>query len=150
MPRYRKDAACAIIATLVLSALLYFAVAPVHLPRFLEHIQPRSAVPDRGIWLTGGTVIGLVLLGNLKAVVSTAAFTILLYYSITNLAALRLPRERRLYANWIPTLGLATCLTMASALSPEIIGGGLFLLVLGFILRIGIRKFNAGQARSGS
>jgi APA family basic amino acid/polyamine antiporter len=105
------------------------------LPGRLEHIHPVYAVPDRGIWLTGAIVVVVVLIGELKTVVSAAAFTILLYYGITNLAALRLSREQRLYPHWIAGVGLLVCTAMAAALPWETIGTGGLLLVLGFVLR---------------
>jgi len=116
------------------------------LPGWLEHIHPVHAVPDRGIWLTGAMVVGLVLIGELKAVVSAAAFTILLYYGITNLAALRLSRGQRLFPHWVAVIGLLVCVVMAAALPQETIGTGVLLLGLGFVVRGWLKKSNPGQS----
>src|SRR5262249_13050590 len=62
------------------------------LPRFLDHVQPRHGVPDRGIILAGGIVALVTCFGTLESIISAASFTILLYYSVTNLAALRMAR----------------------------------------------------------
>jgi APA family basic amino acid/polyamine antiporter len=39
----------------------------------------------------GAVIAGLALLGNVKTTWSFSAFTVLIYYAITNLAALRMP-----------------------------------------------------------
>jgi basic amino acid/polyamine antiporter, APA family len=66
---------------------------------------------------------------------SGCLFTILVYYSIANLAALRMRSEDRLFPVWIPVLGLISCLTLAATLPPRIILSGLGLLIAGFLLR---------------
>ncbi len=106
------------------------------LPRFLEHINPSRGVPDWGILLTSGVIIVLAMLGTLETVVAAAAFTILLYYTITNIAALRMPREHKLYPNWVPWLGLAACLMMAASLPNRTIIAGLALLGAGLVVRL--------------
>lgn len=113
------------------------------LPRPLGHVHPAHAVPDHGIWMTGGIVCGLVLLGNLKAVASAAAFTILLYYGITNLAALRLARAQRLFPQWVAVAGLVVCNVLAVSLPVSTIGMGCLVLGLGFLLRSGLRHGSA-------
>jgi APA family basic amino acid/polyamine antiporter len=75
------------------------------------------------------------LFGTLEVIVATASFTILLYYSIANLAALRMRPEDRLYPNWVPVLGLISCLALAVTLPPRVIISGIGLLVVGFLLR---------------
>lgn len=118
------------------------------LPRTLEHVHPRHAVPDRGIWLTGGIIVALALIGKLEAVVSIAAFTILLYYGITNLAALRLPRVQRLFPPWIAAAGLVVCLALAVSLPAKTIGAGALLLGLGFLLRTAFRRSSRRPPRT--
>jgi basic amino acid/polyamine antiporter, APA family len=66
------------------------------LPAALEHVHPRYGVPDRGIFVTGFFLILVALFGALQVIVAAASFTILLYYSITKLAALRMKREDKL------------------------------------------------------
>jgi APA family basic amino acid/polyamine antiporter len=105
------------------------------LPSGLGHVSPTHAVPDRGILLTGSIIALLAVFGTLQWVVATATFTILLYYGITNIAALRMAPEDRLFPAVIPVIGLMTCLLLAVSLQPRIIVLGLGLLVLGFLLR---------------
>jgi hypothetical protein len=66
---------------------------------------------------------------------AAAAFTILLYNSITNLVALRIGKADRPFPPWIAALGLISCLALVVTLSPTIIASGLGLLVVGFVFR---------------
>lgn len=73
-------------------------------------------MPDYGILLSGFVIVLLSIFGTLQFVVSAAAFTILLYYSIANIAALKLAAENKLYPKWIAVLGLISCLALAISL----------------------------------
>ncbi|MFO7539554.1 MAG: hypothetical protein R6X32_16060 [Chloroflexota bacterium] len=88
-----------------------------------------------GLFLTGFFLILVAVFGTLEEIVAAASFTILLYYSITNLAALRMDTADRLFPQWVSALGLISCLTLAVTLSPAIIAHGLGLLLVGFLLR---------------
>jgi basic amino acid/polyamine antiporter, APA family len=116
---------------------MFFAMARRgDLPSVLERIHPRHQVPHVGIFLSGGIIILLSLFGTLEFIISAASFTILLYYSITNVAAMRMRRQDKLYANWVPFTGLLFCLAMAAALSLQTIISGLALLTAGLLLRL--------------
>ena len=54
-------------------------------------------------------ILLLTLTGSFQFIVRSASFSILLYYSITNIAALRQPPAQQRYGRLVPTLGL-TCL----------------------------------------
>lgn len=105
------------------------------LPAALGHVSETYAVPDRGILLTGTVIALLAIFGTLEWVVATATFTILLYYSITNVAALRMAPEDRLFPNAVPIVGLISCLLLAVSLPPRTIVLGTGLLIIGFALR---------------
>jgi APA family basic amino acid/polyamine antiporter len=105
------------------------------LPSALGHVSRKHAVPDRGILLTGSVIALLAVFGTLQWVVATATFTILLYYSITNIAALRMAPGDRLFPTAVPVVGLFSCLLLAVSLQPQTIAFGLGLLLLGFLLR---------------
>lgn len=110
------------------------------LPSFLSHINASHAVPDRGVVLTGLIISTLAVYGTLSWVVATATFTILLYYSITNVAALRMNRDQKLFPNWVSLLGLLSCLVLAFSLKAATIGFGLILLLIGFGVRWGLQQ----------
>ena len=77
----------------------------------------------------GLVIAGLVLIGDVKTTWSFSAFTVLIYYALINLAALRLPKEQRLAPIWVSGLGLAVCLFLASWVEQQtwLIGLGLVL-----------------------
>lgn len=109
-----------------------------------QHLHPKYKVPHLGIFITGLIILGLTVLGNFKFILASAAFTILLYYSITNIAALKQPKAERRYGRIVPVLGLLGCLAMACSLDLNIILSGLFLLFIGFVVRTVFRKFYRG------
>ncbi len=59
-------------------------------PRGLAYIAEGGS-PRRAVLLTGVLVGGLSLSGSVRLTWSFSAFTVLVYYALTNLAALRLP-----------------------------------------------------------
>jgi APA family basic amino acid/polyamine antiporter len=117
---------------------MYFAMARrCDLPRSLEHVHHRHAVPDVAVTAAGSIV---ALVGALQWVVSVATFTILVYYAITNLLDAAHAAAEKQYPNWIPALGLAVCIVLGASLRPVTIGGGLALLVVGFALRAALHR----------
>ena len=77
------------------------------LPGIFDHVHPMHRVPDRGIFLAGAVAILVALFGTFKAIVAAAAFTILIYYSIAKLAAIRMREEDKLFPDWIPVAELS-------------------------------------------
>lgn len=110
------------------------------LPPVFERIHSRFRVPHVGIIFTGFIILILTLVGSFEFIVRAATFTILLYYSITNIAAIRQPEEDRMYSKIIPMLGLIGCLAMSISLPLNVIISGCGLLIVGFVLKFVIRK----------
>ena len=102
-------------------------------PKFFARINAAGTTPVYGVLGAALLVAGLALLGDVRTTWSFSAFTVLVYYSITNLAALRLPAEHRLYPRWIAVLGLAACASLATQVEREAWMGGLALLALGLV-----------------
>jgi APA family basic amino acid/polyamine antiporter len=105
------------------------------LPPFFQKIHSRYKVPHLGILFTGLLILLLTLTGSFEFIVRAASFTILLYYSITNISALRQPRTDQRYGRVIPLLGLIGCLVMSVSLPLNVILVGVGLLIAGFLLR---------------
>jgi len=103
------------------------------LPKKLAEVNPKTQSPAIAVWGTGAIIGVLVLSGDVVFTWSFSAFTVLIYYAITNLSALLMPKDLRLYPRWIPALGLAGCLFLAFWIEPDIYLIGLSLLVLGLI-----------------
>jgi APA family basic amino acid/polyamine antiporter len=81
--------------------------------------------------VTGVAISALAATGSVKTNWSFSAFSVLVYYAITNFAALQLKAEQRLYPRWIAWIGLAACLSLAFAVEWQIWVSGLGLLAAG-------------------
>lgn len=123
-----------------ISRMMFAMARRRDLPAFLEHVSDTHAVPSYGIILTGAIIILLAIFGTLQFVVSAAAFTILIYYGIANICALRLAKENKLYPKCVAILGLAFCIAMAASLPFKVIVIGIGVLLAGLILRAVFRK----------
>ena len=100
-----------------------------------QKIHLKYQIPHFGIFITGILISILTIFGNFEFILGSAAFTILLYYSITNIAAIKQPQDEQRLGKAVPILGLTGCLIMALSLDFLVIGSGLGLLMFGFILR---------------
>jgi len=109
-------------------------------PASLARISAARASPTAAVIVCGAAVAALALIGDARLSWSLSAFTVLLYYAITNLAALRLPREQRRYPRAIAVAGLVGCLGLACWVEWRAWAIGLGLLVVGFILRAMLRR----------
>ena len=109
------------------------------LPAFLGHVHPRYEVPDRAVLLVGAVAVVVAATGTLAGVASAASFTILVYYGIANLAALRMPPAGKLYPDAVPAVGLAGCAVLAASLAPAVVVTGLVVLAAGLVVRAAVR-----------
>jgi APA family basic amino acid/polyamine antiporter len=73
----------------------------------------QAGTPRAAVVLVAALVVALALIGNVETTWSFSAFSVLIYYAITNLAALRLADTDRLYPRWISAVGFAACLFLA-------------------------------------
>lgn len=105
-------------------------------PPFFQKVHRHYKVPHLSIIFTGLIILLLTLIGSFEFIVRAASFTILLYYGITNIAALRQKRNQQRYSKIVPTLGLIGCLAMSLSLPLNVILIGVSLLLVGFILRL--------------
>jgi APA family basic amino acid/polyamine antiporter len=95
----------------------------------------RTGQPLAAALCVGAVITLIAAFGGLALVWSFSAFTVLLYYAVTNLAALRLSRSDRLYPPIVPALGLVGCLGLSAWLAPVVITFGLAILGGALILR---------------
>lgn len=122
---------------------MFFAMArrrdlPVPLSKITEH----NKIPVNSILLSGLIILLMIWMGELAFITRTASFTILIYYSIANLSALRLKKEQRFLPLWTSWAGLILCILMAFSLPLASILAGLVLLVAGHIVRFLINVLN--------
>ncbi len=102
-------------------------------PEILSRINPKTQSPVPAVLVTSVIIGLLVLSGDVVFTWSFSAFTVLIYYSITNLSALIMPAELRIYPRIIPVLGLFGCLFLAFWIEPKIWISGLVLIGVGLI-----------------
>jgi basic amino acid/polyamine antiporter, APA family len=102
-------------------------------PGVFQRVDESRGSPVASVWACGLLVAALALLGDVRTTWSFSAFTVLIYYAITNLAALRLPSDVRLYPRWIPAVGLAGCLSLAFWVDVSVWLSGLALLGAGLL-----------------
>jgi APA family basic amino acid/polyamine antiporter len=103
------------------------------MPRGLARLEGAHASPRRAVLVVGVIIAVLALTGSVKTTWSFSAFTVLVYYALTNLAALRLPPDTTLYPRWVAALGLICCLGLAFWVDPGIWLAGLGLLATGVV-----------------
>lgn len=105
------------------------------LPPALADVHAGRSVPVIAIVLTGSIILCMAIFGTLGFILRTATFTILLYYAITNIAALKQPAHEQQFGRWVPVLGMLGCAVMAAALSWQTVLYGLGLLLAGLLVR---------------
>lgn len=116
------------------------------MPARLARVDRDRGSPTAAVLTVGAVISGLAAGFNVKTTWSFSAFTVLIYYALTNLAALRLPMEARLYPRWISLLGLASCLSLAFWVEVRVWATGLALLFVGFLWH-GIARIHGRRSR---
>jgi basic amino acid/polyamine antiporter, APA family len=114
------------------------------LPNGLSRINP-SGVPVAAVLLVGVLICAIAAAGSIELAWSFSALTVLLYYAVTNIAALKLSVQQRLYPRWISLAGLVACVGLSIWIDAWLwlAGGGL--LLAGFLLRYACHKFIGGS-----
>lgn len=104
------------------------------MPSALAELDRRSE-PNRAIVLSAVLVAALTLIGDIGLAWSFSAMTVLLYYGITNLAALALDRRR-------PTawMGLASCVFLSFFVSFSVWITGVSLIAVGLAWKAFLRR----------
>jgi APA family basic amino acid/polyamine antiporter len=103
------------------------------LPIPLARLNADQTTPTRAVAATSLLIGVLIAIGSVEITWSFSALTVLIYYGITNWAALRLPVQARLYPRFIAWLGLVGCLGLAAFVDWRYWLIGASLLVLGLV-----------------
>jgi APA family basic amino acid/polyamine antiporter len=115
------------------------------MPIQVAKLDASQATPYISVIVIGGLIAGLVLIGNVRTTWSFSAFTVLIYYSLTNLSALQLKAEERLFPRWLAWLGLAACLFLAFWVDVQIWIIGSVLLGAGLLWQFLIQGFRTNK-----
>jgi APA family basic amino acid/polyamine antiporter len=91
--------------------------------------------------LAGGAIAALIaVLAGPAAAIALSACCVLVYYATANVAALRLPGDRRRWPRWTAWLGLALCCLLAVTLPPSQVMITAVVLVAGTVATALIRR----------
>jgi len=99
-------------SVLGVSRVAYAMARRKDIPQTLSKLHPKYNTPYYSIWIIGTLMALLVLLIDLTKVVAISTFALLFYYAFANVSALRLKVQKRLYPQFVPILGTATCLAL--------------------------------------
>ncbi|EEP72014.1 amino acid permease [Micromonospora sp. ATCC 39149] len=102
-------------------------------PAGLAAVHPVHRVPHRAELAVAAVVAAVVLVGDVRGAIGFSSCTVLVYYAITNAAALTLGRDpgRRLPLRLLAALGLVGCVALAVSLPPASVLAGFGVLALG-------------------
>jgi basic amino acid/polyamine antiporter, APA family len=111
------------------------------LPGALDAVSGRG-VPLRAELGVAAAVVVAVLVADLRSAIGFSSFAVLLYYAVTNLSVLTLPRARRRYPPAVAVTGLAGCLLLALSLSAATVAAGTAVLLACCLVRalLGMRQ----------
>ncbi len=102
-------------------------------PFALAKLEPQGKTPTRAVVAVGVGVGALTLLGDVKTTWSFSAFAVLVYYAITNLAALYLPAAGRRFPTWFSAAGLVACLGLAFFVEQRVWLAGVAAIAVGLV-----------------
>ncbi len=148
-PLVRLGAAVASLGVLLslmlgVSRTLFAMAANRDMPAVFASVHRRYQVPHRAELAVGALVSLVVWLADLRTAIGFSAFTILFYYAVTNMAALRLRPRGSIITAWA---GLAGCAVLALSLPLESVLGGLVVLSMGALVFVGRRRGRVLQGR---
>lgn len=118
------------------------------LPPQLARIGARHSVPFPAELAVAAVVVVLLLTANVLTVVGFSSFGVLIYYSITNIAALALPERPWHAPRWLNLLGFAGCLILALTLPARSVLTMLAVLALGCAGRLLVVRLRIRRARA--
>jgi basic amino acid/polyamine antiporter, APA family len=101
------------------------------MPGVVARLDAAGTTPYVSVLVMGAVIAGLTLLGDVKTAWSFSAVTVLLYYSLTNLSALQLKDDERLFPRWVAYAGLVSCFSLTFFVDVRIYAITAGLLVLG-------------------
>jgi len=101
------------------------------MPAKLATLNRSGTTPYFAVLAVTALTAALIAIGDVRTTWSFSAFSVLIYYSLTNLAALRMPHALRRYPRWVAGFGLLACLGLAFWVEPRVWAAGVAMIVLG-------------------
>lgn len=113
------------------------------MPTRFARLDASGSTPTAAVLAVAALIGVIALVGDVGLTWSFSAFTVLLYYALTNAAALRLPDAQRRYPRLQAWLGLAGCLFLAFWVEPAVWAFGLALVAVGLLWHEAARRIRA-------
>lgn len=120
------------------------------LPPFLSAVHPRYRAPVTAQVVIGLLVSSIVAVADVRSAIGFSSFAVLLYYAITNAAALTLTPAERRKPRWLSVAGLAGCVIIAVSLPRASVVGGSVLMIVGGALHLASARWRATRGRRSS
>jgi len=110
------------------------------LPNRLARLGTHTSSPTSALAVVVLAVAATILFSEFKVAWEFSALTVLIYYGITNLCALRLSGCDRMFPVWVPFFGLVSTTMLTVFIEPWLWGVALGLLLLGVLVRFLVQK----------
>lgn len=115
-------------------------------PSALATLNASATTPYVAVCTIGVAVAALTLIDDVRTTWSFSAFSVLVYYAITNLAALRLPAGDRVYSRRWAWGGLLSCLFLAFWVEPRVWLVGVAVVGAGLLWHLIARRMSLRRA----
>jgi APA family basic amino acid/polyamine antiporter len=109
------------------------------LPLLIAKRGKRFGSPYVADLLIAGSAVGLLLLGNIIWTIGVSSFSILLYYAIANLAAIK-QAKKGLSQRLLGLAGLVSCVAVGAFVPLQSLVLSVLALALALLLRVGLRS----------
>ncbi len=103
------------------------------MPAATARLDAAGRTPVVAVIIIGVVVAVLAASGDVRLTWSFSAFNVLIYYALTNAAALRLPADSRLFPRWLAIAGLVSCSFLVIFIDLQIWAAGIVVLLVGFV-----------------
>lgn len=113
------------------------------MPPQLAVLNNTATSPQTAVLLSGVLIALLSCSGRLELTWGFSAFSVLIYYAITNVCVLRLRSSHRQFPAVLAWLGLLSCLALAFQVPAAAWRSGVLVLALGLLWRWLYRRFSA-------
>jgi APA family basic amino acid/polyamine antiporter len=127
-----------------ISRTAFSMAANRELPVWLAAVHPKHKVPHHAEIAVAIMTCAIVMLGDIRGAIGFSAFTVLLYYAITNASAWTLAGHERIWPRWLCAAGLIGCPLLAFSLPAASVARGIMVMALGAALYIGRKLCKIG------
>ena len=117
-----------------ISRMLFAMASDRRMPAYLARVHPTYRVPHLAEATVGLVVVTVVLLADVRSAIGFSAFTVLLYYAVTNAAAVTLGDREWRYGRTLAIAGFVGCLALAFTLPIASVLGGAAVMLAGLAI----------------